>query len=105
MWGGKFLVKVTRCPHEAPVQLDVHLAFTKIHDIVAVPDPAIGLDFLIVDRCSISISVLFDLEKMPVIPVPDIHLPVPRQAWNNVLFVLAFLIPLDHQPNKFFLGQ
>lgn len=103
--GRKFLVQVICIPSKATVQLDVHLTCGKIHHIIAVPDPAVFLDFLITDSDSIAISVLLNLQPVLVIPVPDIHLPVPNQARYHVLLVLALLVPLDHQLNELFLSQ
>lgn len=103
--GGKFLVQVICIPRKAPVQLDVHLTRGKIHHIIGVPDPAVFLDFLITDSDSIAISVLLNLQPMPVIPVPDIHLPVPNQARYHVFLVLALLVSLDHQLDELFLSQ
>ena len=105
MRGGEFLIQILCIPGKAPVQLDVHLARFKIHDVIAVPDPAIFLDFLIADGHDVPISVLLDLQTVLVIPIADIHLPVPCQAWNNVFLVLALLIPLNHQLDKLLLGQ
>ena len=44
--------------------------------------------------------VFFYVEKQRIRPIRRIVLTIPYQIGNNILRVVAFLIPLDDQANK-----
>ena len=89
----------------AAVELNRDLHFIKIHDVVRVPDSAVGSLLFVSDRDDIFVLVFLDLKPQSVAAETNVPFPVPVHFRYDVFRERIGLIAFNDQADKGFYRQ
>ena len=79
----------------APVQTDGHFHFLKIHNIIRIPDHAVGILFFIAHSHNLLLQFL-NLQPKRIRPAAHTVFPIPGQIRNHIFRIRTGLVPFNH---------